>query len=113
MLTPSIKALKYWHDVYTKVGEIPELADSFIRSCVIAQNGSVNDSAEVADLLMDFPFAGFFYGFLDDSKKAYKVSVIHHAFKLEAPGVEFNFATHMVYGIEGLSLPTNIVEIPL
>ena len=114
MRTPSIKALKYWLEVYTKVDEIPELADSYVRSCTIAQEGTATDSAEVADLLMNFPFTGFFYGFVDDSNtEVYKVSVIHHAFKLEAPGVEFNLTTHMVYGIEGLSSPTNIVEIPM
>ena len=58
MITPS--AFKYWHETYAKAAEIPELGESILNSCSIAEKGSFTDSAEVADLLMQFPFTGVF-----------------------------------------------------
>ena len=114
MRTPSIKALKYWHEVYTKVNEIPELNASFSCSSEIAKiGGREEDPKLMTDLLMSHPFAGFFYGFLDESDTSfYRVSVIHHAFKLEPEGIDFDVNTHMAYGIEGLGKATAVVEIP-
>ena len=113
MTTPSTKITpKYWHKTYLKMHEIPELGTSMERSSEIAQKGGwEEDPHQVAEVLMDHPFTGFFYGFLDEQKSAYQVSIIHHAFRMEPGGVDFDMNTQMVYGIEGLDNQSVISEI--
>ena len=113
MLTP-FTSLKYWLQAYSKVDDIPELSASYARSGEIAKvGGREEDPREVANLLMNHPFAGFFYGFSEtvDESQTFKVSIIHHLFKLEPGGIDYDASSHMVYGIEGLGEKTHIVEI--
>ena len=107
MLNP--QTLKYWYDTYFRADETPDLEDSISRSCEIAQRGNNEDHQEISELLLDFPFTGFFYGFVGiDEDQGYKVSVVHHAFKIKPGNIE---STDMIYGIEGLGENTIITEI--
>ena len=108
------KAFKTWMELYSNLpiehDEIIQTNETF--NFFQGNTAGNNKVATVIDLLINLPFAGFFYGYANENNEA-QIHVVHHLTKSSVPAIRFkDDGSQTLFGIQGTGVDTETVKIP-